>query len=160
MLMPSSHAWTLRQKALIASAVILGVVAFGALVYTYERHHRGLSEADLAGTWTRIDSAAGGGYYDFRRDGTIVMLDDDGQPTDIKGKWYAGGPNIYVRFPPSEFRDPLFAVWHIVDASRDQFRVRMWRDDKEPAVWHRMKPVPRPPVDLSDIPTTEIEVRQ
>jgi hypothetical protein len=158
MQIPSSRAWTLRQKALIVFAVILGVSAFGALVYTYERYHRGLSQADLAGTWTRVDSGAGGGYYDFRRDGTIVMLGDDGQPTDVKGKWYAGGPNIYVRIPQDEFRGPLFAVWHIADISRDQFRVRIWENDKQLAVWRRMKPSPRPPLDLSDIPEAVEEV--
>jgi hypothetical protein len=143
---------------LLVFAVIVSIGAFAALVYNYERYHRGLSEADLAGTWTRVDSAGGGGYYDFRRDGTIVMLDDDGQPTDIKGKWYAGGPNIYVRFPPGEFRDPLFAVWHIADISKDQFRVRIWQDDIGLAVWRRMKPSPRTPVDLSDIPEAVEEV--
>ena len=160
MLIPSSHAWTPREKTLIVLAAILGIAAFGALVYTYERYHRGLSEADLAGTWTRIDPAGSGAYYDFRRDGTMVVLGDDAQPTDLKGKWYAGGPNIYVRFPGDEFRDPLFAVWHILDASRDQFRVRIWRDDNGFAVWRRKEPVPRPPVDLSDIPEAieEVEV--
>src|SRR6266513_835505 len=124
MLFPRSHAWTSRQKTLIMLAVLLGLIGFGGRGYSYKRYYRGLREADLAGTWTRVDPGTGGGYYDFRRDGTIVMLDDDGQPTEFKGKWYAGGTNIYVRFPPNDFLERQLAVWHIVDISRDEFRVR------------------------------------
>ncbi|SRR6266567_4785082 len=105
MLMPHSHAWTSRQKTLIVLAVLLALIAVGCVIYRYERYYRGLREADLAGTWTRVDPGTAGGYYEFRRDGTIVMLDEDGQPTEIKGKWYAGGSNIYVRFPPDDFRE-------------------------------------------------------
>jgi len=157
MLLPQSHAWTPRQKALILLAVLVGLVAFVGIVYGYERYYRGLREADLVGTWTRVDSGSGGGYYEFRRDGTMVMLGDDGQPTSIKGKWYAGGANIYVRFPPNDRRDWQLVVWHIVDISRDEFRVRVWQDDKGLAVWRRMKPIARSPVDLSDIPTAQVE---
>jgi len=143
--------------ALILLAVLVGLVAFVGIVYGYERYYRGLREADLVGTWTRVDSGSGGGYYEFRRDGTMVMLGDDGQPTSIKGKWYAGGANIYVRFPPNDRRDWQLVVWHIVDISRDEFRVRVWQDDKGLAVWRRMKSIARSPVDLSDIPTAQVE---
>lgn len=155
MLFPFTRVWTPRQKALIIGCVAFGLVSFGALIYGYERYYRGPGQEILYGTWTRVDAAGGGGHYDFRRDGTIVMLGDDGQPTDIKGKWYAGGPNIYVRFPAREFLDRLFAVWHIVDISRDQFRVDIWRNNEGLAVWRRMKPVPRAPVDVTDISITE-----
>ncbi len=160
MLMPRTHAWTRKQRLLILAAVALGLCSFGALVYSYERYHRGVREADLAGIWTRVDAGSGGGYYEFRPDGTIVLLDDDAQPADIKGKWYAGGDNIYVRFPPNDFLKRELVVWHIVDISRDQFRVRIWQDDKGLAVWRRAKPTPRSEVDLSDIPTAEVEVTQ
>ena len=158
MLIPLPRAWTKTQRLMIVAAVILALCSFGTLVYGYERYCRGLREADLAGTWTRVDPEGSGAYYEFRGDGTIVILDDDGKPTNIKGKWYAGGPNIYVRFPPGEFRDPLFAVWHILEVSRDEFRVRIWRDGHGFALWRRMKPSPRPPVDLSDIPEAVEEV--
>jgi hypothetical protein len=88
------------------------------------------------------------------------MLDDDGRPSSIKGKWYAGGDKIYVRFPPNDFSDRQLAIWHIVDVSKDQFRIRIWQDDRAPAVWRRMKPPPRSEVDLSDIPTTTVDVNQ
>src|SRR5437016_14206300 len=41
MLFPQSHAWTPRQRRLIAGAVVAALVAFSALVYGYERYHRG-----------------------------------------------------------------------------------------------------------------------
>ena len=87
----------------------------------------------------------------------IVALDEDGQPTDLKGKWYAGGNNIYLRFPPDVLDGRQLVVWQIVDISRDQFRVRVWRD-KDLAVWRRMKSPPRSELDFGDIPTTEVEV--
>ena len=148
-----------RQKLLTAVIVLAGAGLFCTVVYSYERYYRGLREADLAGTWTRVDPGAGGGYYEFRRDGTIVLLDDeDGQPTTFKGKWYAGGDNIYVRFPPGVLEDRQLAIWHIVDVSKDQFRVRIWQHDKDLAVWRRVKaPIRRQQVDLSDIPTAEVE---
>lgn len=160
MLFPFTRSWTRQQKWLIVLVVLSGIGASGGLVYSYEHHFRGLREADLVGTWARVDPGSGGGYYEFRADGTIVLLDDDGQqPTDMKGKWYAGGNNIYVRFPPDVLPDRRFVVWHIVDISRDQFRVRIWQDDEGLAVWRRMKPVARAPVDLSNMPTTEVDVK-
>jgi hypothetical protein len=41
MLMPRAHAWTPLQKWIIASAVLFAVTGFGAVVYMYERDHRG-----------------------------------------------------------------------------------------------------------------------
>jgi hypothetical protein len=41
MLFPQSHAWTPAQRCLIAGAIVAGLVAFSALVYSYERYHRG-----------------------------------------------------------------------------------------------------------------------
>jgi hypothetical protein len=90
----------------------------------------------------------------------MVLLDEEGQPTEFKGKWYAGGDNIYVLVPSDDFANRRLVVWHIVDISRDQFRVRIWQDDKDLAVWRRMKPTPRSEVDLSDIPTTTVDVNQ
>ena len=158
MLFPRSHAWTSRQKTLIALGVVFGLTVVGGLVYSYERYFRALREADLVGTWTRVDPGTAGGYYEFRRDGTVVPLDEDGQPTDTKGKWRIGGTNIYVRFPPGALTDHQLAVWHIVDISRDQFRVRF--PDGGIMIWRRMKPIPRPPLDFSDIPTTTVDVNQ
>jgi hypothetical protein len=162
MLFPKSHAWTRGQRWFIVGVVVAAVVAFSALVYTYERYCRGVREADLVGTWTRVDPGTGGGHYEFRRDGTFVPLDDDGRPSSMKGKWYAGGDKIYVRFPPDDLFKRQLAIWHIVDISKDQFRVRIWQDDEDLAVWRRIKMRPRTEseVDLSDIPATTVDAHQ
>src|SRR5437868_3742590 len=41
MLLPDSHAWTPRQRWLIIGAIIGGVLALSAVVYGYQRFHRG-----------------------------------------------------------------------------------------------------------------------
>jgi len=127
------------QKLLLAFSVVLGLTIVVALVYIYERDQRGLREAALVGTWVHQPANNESLYYDFRRDGTLIVMDSAGQPTDTTGKWYAGGPNIYIRFPLEVLRDRQLVVWHIVDISPDQFRVRAWRDD-EPMIYQRMKP--------------------
>src|SRR5438477_6023092 len=139
MLFPPSHDWTPAQKLLLALSVVLGLTMLVALVYIYERGRRGLREDALVGTWVHQPANSESLYYDFRRDGTLIVMDANGQPTDTTGKWYAGGPNIYIRFPLEVLRDRQLVVWHIVDISPDQFRVRAWRDD-EPMIYQRMKP--------------------
>ena len=139
MLIPRSHAWTAVQKLLLAFSVVLGLTILVAFVYIYERDQRGLREDALVGTWVHQPANSESLYYDFRRDGTLVVMDSGGQPIDTTGKWYAGGPNIYIRFPLEVLRDRQLVVWHIVDISPGQFRVRAWRDD-EPMIYQRMKP--------------------
>jgi hypothetical protein len=132
--MPRTRAWTPLQRWLIVVGVALCLLAFCAGVYVYERNYRGLRPSALVGTWM----GPSGLYYDFRLDGTLPVLDEDRQPTDIKGKWYAGGPNIYVRFPPEILEDRQLVVWHIVDISPDEFRVRAWQND-QPMTYRRAK---------------------
>ena len=139
MLIPRSHAWTPVQKLLLGFSVVLGLTTVVALVYIYERDQRGLREDALVGTWVHQPANSESLYYDFRRDGTLIVIDANGRPIDTTGKWYAGGPNVYIKFPLEVLRDRQLVVWHIVDISRDQFRVRAWRDD-EPMVYQRMKP--------------------
>ena len=127
------------QKLLLTFSGVLGLAILVALVYIYEREHRELREDALVGTWVHQPANSESLYYDFRRDGTLIVMDSGGQPIDTTGKWYAGGSNIFIRFPLEVLRDRQLVVWHIVDISPDQFRVRAWRDD-EPMVYQRMKP--------------------
>src|SRR5216117_4032574 len=85
------------------------------------------AESALYGTWVRYPAYSESLYYEFRPDGTLNVLDHDGKATHIKGKWYAGGPNIYLRFPSEVLEDRQLVVWHIVDISPNEFRVRAWR---------------------------------
>jgi hypothetical protein len=125
------------QRWLITGAIVFGLLALCAVIYTYERHYRGLREAALVGTWVRDPFS--GLYYEWRRDGTIVVIDSDGTPTHIKGKWYAGGSNIYVRFPPDILDGRQLVIWHIVEISPDEIQVRTSHGG-ETMIWRRVKP--------------------
>jgi hypothetical protein len=127
MLLPRTHAWTLKQRWLIVAVVATALVSFGKLVYSYERYHRGPSETVLYGTWD-----LGGDYYlQLDPGGAFSELRlFDGEVTVMKGRWYAGGSNIYLRViedaENTEARRPL--IFHIVDIQPNELRVRIWRD--------------------------------
>jgi hypothetical protein len=54
-----------------------------------------------------------------------------GQVTPImSGRWYAGGQNIYLRFSADDVSQRRPLIFHIVDITRNQLRVRIWRDGK------------------------------
>jgi hypothetical protein len=140
MLLPRSHAWTPLQRWLITATVVLAIVSFGTLVYSYERYHRGPSESALFGTWEdttpAMDSVA---YYRFNADHTFdLMTDGMGQLSVVAtGRWYAGGPNIYVRFSPDLLGGRQLIMWHIADISADEIRVR-WTRDGAIRIWKRV----------------------
>src|SRR5438874_7812092 len=98
MLLPDSRPWTLRQRWLIAGAVAAGVVAFSALVYSYERYYRGPNDSFFVGTWRGEQIPTGLFLGDpnvalhFRADHTF---EGEGIPS---GKWFGGGEFLYLRF--------------------------------------------------------------
>ena len=119
------------QRWLITAGVVLVLAALGALVYTYERHYRGPGESAFYGTWldpTHMwDDPT---YFEFRPDHTFTLwVARGGEKTSIaEGRWYAGGPNIYLRFP-AEYAGPSRPIiLHIVDISPQQFTVRFSRE--------------------------------
>ena len=115
------------QRWLIAAGVALVVVALGTLAYTYERYYRGPGESAFYGTWLDpMFDSDDTQYWEFRSDQTFAMvMVISGEKTSIvEGRWYAGGPNIYLRFP-AEFTGPSRpSVMRIVDISPEQFSVR------------------------------------
>jgi hypothetical protein len=121
MLLPRSHAWTPLQKRIIAALVVLGVAAFAALVYGYERHHRGPTDRVLVGTWhcdMLNTTGANEVYYRFNPDHTYHEFYPDLPRDDEKvgppsGTWYAGGDFIYLRIPRENTSGPLLEAWHI-----------------------------------------------
>lgn len=143
MIFPPTRAWSRRQKWLIITSSIALLVLLGRGIYSFERYRRWPGEDVFYGTWLHQPAYNGSLRYDFRPGGSLVILDSDGQPTDLKGRWYAGGPSIYLTFPPGILRDRQLVVWQIVDFSQDQFRVSP-RLDEEPMVYARMKSVGRP----------------
>lgn len=125
MLFPRTHFWTRRQKALIVGSVVLALASFGALIYGFERYHRGPTDSVFFGTWemgycmdcTNLiafqpnHDAIGFGDYLGRQD---VL--------DFHGRWYAGGRQLIVRYDdPDEGR---LLVMQILEITPDLIRVR------------------------------------
>src|SRR5713101_2123311 len=116
MLFPQSHAWTQRQRWIIAAAVTLAIVALGIFVYSYERFYRGPSQSALLGTWQDTTSAMDSEtYYRFKPDGTFDLLIGGMGELFVAatGKWYAGGSNIYLRFADETMEGQRPLIMHI-----------------------------------------------
>jgi hypothetical protein len=115
------------------------------MIYAYERHCRGPSEAALFGTWQDMTPGMDSDimtYYRFKPDGTFDLIaGGTGRVTVVTtGTWYAGGPNIYWRLPEEfvpEIRRPL--IWHIVDVSPNEVRVREIQNGPV-FIWKRVDP--------------------
>ena len=136
MLLPGSHPWTRRQKRIIVGWGVLALAAFGALIYSYERYYRGPSESAFCGTWLFDEQY----YYEFTRDHTFSIFERAGEPDTaiVKGRWYAGGKFLYIRFPASFRSDGrIVEFWHIDDISPAEIRVRYWHDGMT-HVFHRV----------------------
>lgn len=149
MLLPPTHAWTRRQKRLIIAFSVLTLAFFGILIYGYERYYRGPGEEVLYGTWKgSLDWHGSDSYFEFRADHTFSIWDRawfdpaDKKPEFVtKGRWYAGGKFLYMRFP-SKFRPDgrVLYFWHIDDISPQELRLRYWHDG-ENHVFHRVASV-------------------
>lgn len=127
MLFPQSHFWTTRQKLLIVGGGASVLILLAALVYGYERHYRGAGEEAFYGTWQMSDFPSDEpAYFDFRADQTFSICDVfEGKLNPfITGKWYAGGPNIYLRFTDEMMEGQRPVIAHIVDISPNQIRIR------------------------------------
>src|SRR5438874_4365207 len=93
MLMPRAHTWTVRHRCLIVGAVVAAIGVFSALVYSYERYHRGPDDSFFVGTWRGEADYTGEtriGYH-FKPDHTY---EGEWEPS---GQWYAGGEFLYLR---------------------------------------------------------------
>ena len=110
--MPRSHAWTPLQKWLIVLGALIAAASCAAVIYQYERHFRGPTDAAFVGTWEEfihdpwVPPVAGGSYTSFKPDHTyerFIMVSRPGgfdEPFILEsGAWYAGGDFIYLRLP-------------------------------------------------------------
>src|ERR1700730_10225269 len=85
-------------------------------------------ESALYGTWQEPGGEPDEPtYYQFKPDHTFSILGKDGQAVGISGRWYAGGPNIYLRFPAEVIGESRPIIWHIVDISPNEIAIRVWR---------------------------------
>ena len=137
MLFPFTRVWTRRQKILVVGSGLFILVLSAALIYGYERYYRGPGEEMLYGTWKGgLDWHGSENWFEFRSDHTFSLWDrawfakPDSNPELItKGRWYAGGRFLYLRFPrdfSGDGREVQF--WHIDDISPQELRMRFWQD--------------------------------
>ena len=137
MLIPRAHAWTRRQRRIIAAMSVFALLVCGALILCYERYYRGAGEELLYGTWKGgLDWHGSEAWFEFRADHTFSIWDRawfakaDAKPEFVtKGRWYAGGKFIYLRYS-SKFRPDgnIVEFWHIDDITPEELRMRYWHD--------------------------------
>ena len=134
MLFPFTRVWTRRQKGLIVGLAVLALALSAVLIYGYERYYRGPSQGAFFGIWETASDPDSLIYYEFRPDQTFsVSLSPAMDEESIfgTGRWYAGGPNIYIRFSADEIGEGTRPqVWHIVDIQPNEFRVRFFTRDE------------------------------
>jgi hypothetical protein len=120
------------QKWVVLTATALGIAALGTVVFVYERYYRGPGEGILYGDWEAVDCLAGDTiYFRFRPDQTFTAGDlFKGEFNPFSdGRWYAGGPNIYIRFRADDIRAPQrVIILHIVDIQPKEVHLRLTRD--------------------------------
>jgi hypothetical protein len=133
MLIAHTRAWTRTQKALIVASVLAALTVFAAGVYTYERYHRGPTDAVFFGTWEMegmcMDCAL---YLSLQPDHNVVgfgeAVPDLRWPVG-RGRWYAGGELLVIHLVTegADAVPPL--IMRIVDIAPDVIRLR--RDGEE-----------------------------
>lgn len=131
MLFPFTRVWTRRQQGLIVGSAVLALALSAALIYGYERYYRGPSGAVFVGTWeARYVSDSAPYFFQFRSDHTFSVFARFEGALDpiLKGRWYAGGPNIYLRFLDEDFEGQRPWVWQIVEIQAEEFRIRRLPD--------------------------------
>jgi hypothetical protein len=133
MLNPHTHAWSRGQRWLIVGASALAVALLTIGICVYERYYRGPGQEILYGTWEAPDFFSRGEteYFQFRADQTFSLggiYHDEFSPY-FGGRWYAGGPNIYIRFSADDIRAPQrVIVLHIIDIDAEEVHLRLTRD--------------------------------
>jgi hypothetical protein len=122
MIFPRTRAWTALQKRLIVSAVVLGVVVFGVLVYEYERYYRGPSDQILVGTW-EDPWPDGSIYYQLSANHDLRLFVDN---SDVlaAGRWYAGGNFVFMRWGFSDEPEVSHGlIWRIDEILPNEIHV-------------------------------------
>ena len=130
MLTPPPRAWTRRQRWIIVAATFGGLLVCGALIYGYERYYRGPSESAFFGMWeTTLEDITY--YYEFKPDHTFLVFNSptmDEESFLVRGRWYAGGPKMYLRHDDEHWDGRRPEIWHLVDIQPDVFRIRFFSD--------------------------------
>jgi hypothetical protein len=129
---------------LITGGVLVGLILFGALIYRYERYHRGPTEAVFFGTWV-IE-----GCYDctslitFQPNHEVIKFEDYWEENHLqyRGRWYAGGRQLIIHY--NHGGDSRLIVMQIQEITPQSIRV-LW-DGRET----RLTRSPRSPPQASN----------
>jgi hypothetical protein len=149
MLFPFTRSWTRRQKWLIVGSVVVALAFCGACICGYERYCRGPDQEMFYGIWKgTLDYHGSEAYFQFRADHTFSVWDrawfvDAGKKPEFvtKGRWYAGGKFLYMRYPAGFYTDGrVLEFWLIDDISPQELRMRFWQDGGT-HVFHRVDSV-------------------
>ena len=123
MLFPLTRAWTRKQKALIVGSAVLALASSAALIYGFERYHRGPDDSIFVGTWRgtidyNIDEVDA--TFRFRRDRTF---DRGSEPV---GRWQGGGEFLYLRERADDASEPYhrLQIWHLDSITQSELRMR------------------------------------
>lgn len=112
------------QRWLVVSGVVVALTAFGLLVYGYERYYRGPKQSALFGTWECTSGCYHHIYFRLNPDHNVQALADDGKTVVFRGRWYAGGDFLYLRFIGEDIpqKHPI-TIWRIDDLSSVEMRI-------------------------------------
>jgi hypothetical protein len=137
-----THFLSRRQKQFLLVGIALAVVAFGALIYGYERYYRGPSDTILVGTWQMtmpygMDSAT---WVKLGPDHIAIWFSDSiaGYQEDFRSRWFAAGPYIYMRYEGKRM------IWQIIEILPNELKLRGAKQD------HIFKRVTREPPQASN----------
>jgi len=113
-----------RRWLIIAACAVAG---FALLVYAYERYYRGPGQDALFGTWECTAGCLSEHFY-FRFDpnhNVEAWAEEDGMRFAYRGRWYAGGDFLYLRFIGDDIpqKHPI-TIWRIEDLTTTQVRIR------------------------------------
>jgi hypothetical protein len=76
-------------------------MSFGALIYFYERHHRGPSDDVFFGTWVLEGCYDCTMFIAFQPNHDVIGFQDYGafeNHLDYRGRWYAGGEQLVIHY--------------------------------------------------------------
>src|SRR5436305_1799406 len=94
-----AHAWSRKQKRLIVASVLVALGLLATLIYSYERYHRGASDAVFVGLWEMeglcMDCTF---YFQLQSDHKVLGYGEDRERSPGRGRWYAGGELLVIQY--------------------------------------------------------------
>src|SRR5947209_6156200 len=91
----------LREKLITAASVVGAAMVVAAAIFVYERYYRA-TDAWFYGSWQGVSEGTSDAFYwqflpDHTFSGFVLSRYDGEKLPFLKGRWYAGGPFLYLR---------------------------------------------------------------